>query len=511
MKKNKFIYNSILLIFVNFIIRFISFSYDTLLYKKIGAESIGLYHMVMPLLMICLMFTTAGVPTSVSKLVAEYNSSNNYPMVRRVLRVALFFVLLFSVLLSIILILLAKFISLNILKNKDSLYCLYLLTPAIIIISITSTIRSYYYGLNMVTIASASEIIEHVTRFIFVLGFLYLTTSDINPLYGATIGILGITLGEAFDLLWLFFLPKPCYNKKSYNIHRVIPISSTLIKIISMACPLTISGLFNVILQFINTILIPQRLIASGYSNNEALAAFGRIMGMAIPLIYLPYIVTSALVLNIIPNLSAEMALKNYKNVRSNITLAIKATLLISIPTTCIYLIFPQPLSLFIYDDPLASKFIQLMGYSTIFLSLQHILSGILNGLNKQTSATIHRIIGMFIQLAITYILVGNSSFHINGYFIAFFISASIICLLDIALLSEKIKFNIVYSDLLFKPLLATIAMLFSIYIVQKSLISLHMSYITIWIISLVLSIVSYISTIGLLKYLDEDIFPMKK
>ncbi len=70
-----------------------------------------------------------------------------------------------------------------------------------------------------------------------------------------------------------------------------------------------------------------------GFSNTDAIATFGRIMGMAMPLITLPFMITSAMGgIVIVPNLSKEMAMKNYTMVKSQILFSIKITLLFPFP-----------------------------------------------------------------------------------------------------------------------------------------------------------------------------------
>ena len=76
-----------------------------------------------------------------------------------------------------------------------------------------------------------------------------------------------------------------------------------------------------------------------GFSNTDAIATFGRIMGMAMPLITLPFMITSAMGIVIVPNLSKEMAMKNYTMVKSQILFSIKS-LLFSIPLAGLYAFF---------------------------------------------------------------------------------------------------------------------------------------------------------------------------
>lgn len=506
MKKNKFIYGSILMVIVNFIVRIIDFTYDVMLSKLIGAESMGLFQMAMSILMVFLIVSTAGIPTAISKLVAEQSSIKNHYTIRKILKVAISLTLILSILLSLVLILFGKTITLKIFKNEDMLLCIYLLAPAIIIISVSSVIRGYYYGQKMMIVPSISQIIEHITRFIIVLGLLYYIY-PVEPIYGALIAICGITIGEVFDLIWLVFMERRLNKKSIYIKPGQISTTTILAQILHMATPLAISSIFNVLLRFSNTILIPHKLIESGYTNSDAIATFGRTTGMAMPLIVLPFIVTSAIVINIIPSLSEQVALKNYRNMRADILISIKITVLVAIPLTAIYVFFSEPLGVFLYGDLEVSRFINIMGYSTIFLALQHTFSGILHGLNKQISSTINLLIGMVIQLLSVYFLVGNPNFGINGYFIGFFLSSLITCLLHFITLGRFIKLKIRYIDLILKPLIATAVMIIAIYVSLGFLKSLYIREVLSFVYSLIIGGFSYTFVLHITKAIPQNLF----
>ena len=74
MSKDRFIYGSIVMIFMNFFTKIIGFAYDVLLSNLLGAEAMGLFQIAMSTLMTFLIITSSGIPTCVTKLVAEQNS-----------------------------------------------------------------------------------------------------------------------------------------------------------------------------------------------------------------------------------------------------------------------------------------------------------------------------------------------------------------------------------------------------------------------------------------------------
>lgn len=464
MRKDGIIYGSIVMILINFIIRTIGFIYGIILSKLLGAEALGHIQIANSTLMSFLVLTTAGIPTSITKLVAEENSKKNHKEVASIFNSTIIFNLLFSIILSIILMFSAEFISIKVFKNSDMLIGVYLLVPALIIISISNIIRSYFYGMKNMITPSVSQVVEHITRFVIVLGMLYYFKPK-SPIHGAIIAIAGISIGEFFDLLWSLSSKRRLYkHTRSSSNNNVFSLSS-LSKVLTISLPLTISGFFNIILMFLNTLIIPARLISSGYTNSESIAIYGRIMGMTMPLITLPFIVTSALVINMITSLSEKMALKKTGEMRRDIGLSIKITLLVSIPLMVLFVSLSKPLAIFLYSDPLVADYIHIMGYSTVLFALHHTLSGILYGLGKQTVATVNRLVGMVLRVVLLYILMGNPNIGVNGFFISFFVSNAIIIFFDIIILKTVIDLHLNYLDIIGKPLIASLFMVAFIYL----------------------------------------------
>jgi len=415
--------------------------------------------MVMPILMIFLTITTAGIPIAVSKLVSKENSRNNYNGVRKIYYTSVIVTILISSLLSSILYFSSEFISVTILKNSNTYNSILLLCPAIIIISLSSVIRGFYYGLKRVKQVGIALILEQLTRILFVLGLIYYI-DKINSTLGAFIAICGISFGEFFGLSWLILNNK---IKKDKISKYKISLLSILTQLLYIGFPITISRIINVSLQLANAVIIPQRLVFSGLNSSEAISTYGRVVGMALPFIFLPFIVTTALVVNIIPNISEKIELKQYESIKSDINIAIRTTLLIAFPITLIYIFYSREISFFIYKDELVGNFMRVMAFSTIFLSLQHTLSGILQGLGKQVASTINFIIGMIFQLLCTYFLVGHPEYRIYGFFIGFIVGNFVICGLNYNTLKYHLNMKMDILNWILKPLFASIIMIVSI------------------------------------------------
>jgi stage V sporulation protein B len=218
------------------------------------------------------------------------------------------------------------------------------------------------------------------------------------------------------------------------------------------------------------------------------------------------FMFTSALVVNLIPSLSEQVVLKKYGDIKSDIRLAIKATFLMSMPLTFVYIVLSKPIAIFLYNDPIVADYIHIMGYGTIFLALQHTLAGILYGLNKHIVATFNRLIGMVLGVFIIYFLVGNPDFGINGYFISFFVSNIVVILLDISTLRRVMKLELDYYDIIGKPLIASAFMVGYIKMTTYDLNNLQNGNLFGFIFSLSIAALSYIFVLILTRAIPKDL-----
>ncbi|MFA5575686.1 MAG: oligosaccharide flippase family protein [Tissierellaceae bacterium] len=505
MSRNKFIHGSIIMILMNTFTRAIGFTYEVLLSKSLGAEAMGWFQIAMSTLMIFLVFTISGIPSSVTKLVAqEYSNGNQYNM-EKIYKSSLFFNLFLGIFLSIGLLLSSKFIASRVFRNGDLLMEVYFLAPAIIIISTSNILRAYFYGRQNMVTPSISQTLEHLARFVIVLGLLSYF-SPLKPLYGTIIAIMGISIGELIDLAWSLLSKKRLYYASPLTCREKWTSLEALSKVLLLALPLTILGFFNVGLNFLNAILIPSRLMSAGYTKSLAVASFGRITGMAMPLIHLPFVVTSGLVVNIVPSLSEQIALKKSSSMRADIQLAVKVTLLVSIPLSIFYVVLSEPLAIFLYDDLLVAGFIGIMGPATALLALQHTLSGILFGLNRQFQATVARMFAMLLRVYLIYILVGNPRFEIYGFFIAFFVSSILTLLFDMLILRTALPISFNYIDMVGKPILAS---LFAIGYLRFTVFDLEkLKYVNpaSFVFSLCVALLSYIFILMLTNALPKNL-----
>lgn len=146
--KNPLVLGTFLLTASGVLSRIIGFFYRIFLSHTIGAEGIGIYQLIFPLLALCSSFTTAGIQTAISKFVAEVSDDKNESRRRCYLAAGLLLSLSLSFLCAFYLYTQADFLAYHVIHEYRTAPLLRILAYSLPFGAIHSCISGYYYGLK---------------------------------------------------------------------------------------------------------------------------------------------------------------------------------------------------------------------------------------------------------------------------------------------------------------------------------------------------------------------------
>lgn len=437
MRVPNLVLSTIILFISNFIVRVFGFLYKIFLTRIIGETGLGIYHMIFNFLMICLAFTTTGIPTALSCLVAKRRAlddkHNTNALFISTLYVAFFIALSISLFISFN----SSYFSLKLLKDSDLNLFILSICPAIVIITISNIIRGYYYGIKKVTVPAIGQILEQFSKILFV--FLLVIYFD-NKMLSTYAALLGISIGEATNVLFMtVFLYKDINLSNKYTIN-IKDFYNSSIETLKMSVPITCNRMSNILLQSVSSMMVPSRLVLSGITYQQSLSIYGVISGMVMPFVLLPFTVGSALVVNLIPSISQEVALGKNKNVFKKINYSILLTLFVGITSSATFYFFGDTICLILFKNKLAGEYLKAIFLAPLFMSLNQTLSAILHSIRKEFEASVNTILGMIIQLIALYFLLPIPSLNIYAYIYTLTAVSMFTCLLHTIVLIKYIK-----------------------------------------------------------------------
>ncbi|WP_042275784.1 oligosaccharide flippase family protein, partial [[Clostridium] dakarense] len=280
MKLPNLVLSTITLFISNIIVRALGFLYKIFLSKSIGEAGLGIYHIIFNFLMICLAFTTTGIPTALSCLVAKKKALNDKHNSNVLFISTLYVAFLVALIISLFIALNANFLSIKLLKHNDLGLFILAICPAIVVITLSNVLRGYYYGIKEVAVPAIGQILEQISKIIFVfLIIMYINNKSLN----CYIALLGISVGEAVNILYIsirLYKNSNLYNRYTINIKDFYNSSMETIK---LSIPITCNRMSNILLHSISSMIVPSRLVLSGISYHKSLSMYGVISGMVMP------------------------------------------------------------------------------------------------------------------------------------------------------------------------------------------------------------------------------------
>lgn len=420
MKSKGFVKGAVVLIAFNILGKIVGAIYRIPLANMLGAEGIGKYQLVFPLYSLLLAVSVSGIPIAISKIVAEYNGKGQYGDARRLLKLSILYLFGVSLVCFAVVLICAKFIA-NLQGNPDIYFCYYGIAPAILFVGILSVFRGYFQGNLKMLPTAISGFVEQVGKLVFGLYFVTkLLPKGIN--FGVFGALIGISISEFLSLVFLFVYYLVYARKNKNNSLAILSRRNISKQLFLTALPITLGGLASPLTSIIDSLLVVNLLMLSGFENGTATSLLGVQSGIVDPLINIPIVIAISISSSLLPNLAKEKVCNNESEVKYLIEKAIQITLSVSIACAICFVIFGKQILTFLYGETLlknqlyiAIKLLFLGGFNLIFLSLVQITTGILQGLGKHNLAVKSMLIGCGIKIVLTILLVRIKSINILG------------------------------------------------------------------------------------------------
>ena len=398
LKNNIFIKSTIILIIGGFITKIISMFIKIVLARLLGSEGMGLYMMISPSFMLLLAISSLGFPVAISKIVAE-NGRNNKNLIFSIIPVSLFI----NIIMIIFMLLLSNYISNNLLKDNRCTLALICIGFVLPFVSISSIIRGYFFGKQKMIPHVISNITEDIVRLIcIVIGIPIFISYGIK--YAVAFVILTNIISEITSIfILLFFLPK------SFKIYKTdLKVNKTNIKdVFNIGIPATLSRLIGTIGFFFEPVILNYFLLKNGYSNNYIINEYGIINGFIMPLVLLPSFFTMAISQALLPNISNAYYHKKKKYIKNKIKMAIASSLLIGLPATIAFVMFPNFIIDLIYNISKGKEYLIVLAPICLFHYIQSPLTSSLQAMNRAKEAAQGTLIGTIFRI-ITLIIFCN-------------------------------------------------------------------------------------------------------
>jgi stage V sporulation protein B len=448
MIKDNFYRDSIILTVSNLTAGILRFMFSILLSKKLGAEGMGLYSLVMPIYDLFTCLICGGMVTAISKEASSYYGINDYGNLNKSIHTTLVFDFIWAALITILVFIFSPFISTYIIKDQRTLYSLWVICPALIFVALSSIYKGYFYGISDVKVPAIIDIVEKTVRMGIILALINLLALK-NVTTTVTATYISLSIGELISFILLYIFYKKSKDKLKNFAKKTEGRAQLLFNVLIISFPLCLNGFLTTAISALSTLIVPRRLVYSGIEYTEALSLIGKFSGMAMSIVFFPYIIVMSMATMLTPDISKSITKNDYQGLERRVVEVIKISFLLGISTMIICLCSGDALGKLFFDRYDLGIYIRLVAISAPFLYMSGSTFGILNGLGKQKILLINSIITSVLQLILLYVLLGIPSINILGYGITLFISSLVSFILNIIAIQKSCYIHFNASEIL--------------------------------------------------------------
>ncbi len=418
MNKRTFLINALSLTISAFFMRAINIIYRIYLTNKIGAEGMGLYQLIYSVFIFAVTVSTAGISLSVTRMISETISSGKQNTIKSCMRKCCLFSLCLSACAAAILIFSSGWIGAFILNDLRIILPLRILAVGLPFMATCACLKGYFLAIRGVIPSALGELLEQfVTIIIPVVLFSILASPSVEDCCCAV--MIGSAAGEAASCFFTYLMyrlhlrrQKTSHYKKSSGIMR---------KFCHITLPLTISSSLRSGLGVIENLLIPIGYRKNGVAAASALAEYGILNGMVMPVLFFPSTFLSAFASLLVPEMTEAMTQNHHRTIQSVSGRAIRMSLLFSLFTAVFIGCFAKHIGLLFYQSTESARLLQILAPLIPLWYLDIVVDNLLKGLDQQLASMRYNFYDTAIRVVLVYFLIPMAG--TKGYLVIIFFS----------------------------------------------------------------------------------------
>lgn len=450
----------------NILVKVAGAVYSIPITNMIGGEGSGIYAVAYYIYTAVFAVSTAGIPSAISRLVAESEATGRPENSRKILRLSLLAMALLSGLLSVLVALLGRRIT-ALVGNPAAYYALLAIAPSILFSCVAAVVRGYFQGRGNMAPTAASQVAEALGKLCFGLALTWLLMQKGFEIPIVVAGaIAGVTIGTlAGALVSICYCAVMTRRQKLCKPPRLdtAPCDSgkhILRQLAALTVPITVGACVQSVTNLADIAQVMNCLQAGGLSQQAASYLYG-CYSIAVKFYTMPQVLIIAIAIPAIPAIASARAERQEKDMQLSVNTALRLTMLIALPCGIGLCILAHPiLSLLYFKVPdmvdVAAPLLSITGLALIFLALTTTCNAILQALGRERLPVATMAAGLLVKLLANVFLI--RLWGIYGAAVSTLLCYMVIALLDIPLIL-RCHIRLDWRILVVRPLLAALGM----------------------------------------------------
>lgn len=394
-RRKVYLQNAMLLTASGLVLRMLGMGFRVVLSAYLGGEGMGLYQLILAVYMIFVSLATAGMNVAATRLAAQ--SLARGQGMAATLRGLCTAALAFGTVAMVAQALLAGPAAHSLLHDARAETALRVLAPSLPFMAVSGALRGCFLAARRVTPNVVTQLIEQLVRMAVAVAGLRVM-AQWGAGYGCAAVLLGNTVSEGVSccLMLLFAARTPEFARRGQEpLHPY-----TRRELYEIVLPVTGSRLLGSGLQAVESSLIPLTLSLYTGSRAVAMTQYGNFKGMALPLLFFPFSVLSALSGLLMPEITRAHTRGDGAGTRRLIGTMLKLTGLFSLAAGACFVAFGPQLAQIVYHDAEVGRYVQVLGFVAPFMYLESMVDGVLKGLGEQLATFRYSLADSILRIA---------------------------------------------------------------------------------------------------------------
>lgn len=397
------------------IVKLLGVTYKIPLAHILGEEGMGYFNSAYTVYAFFYLLCTAGVPKAIMILISDARARTEKYEPERIVGIAMRLFIILGLSVTTLFILFSAPLA-SLIGSDKSRLTMIAIAPSIVFISLAGVIRGYLSAdMRFLTIAS-SQITEGVGK--LALGLIFAVMGGRMGLPLSIISamtILGVTFGALFGFMHLALAAKIKRVKGKSNSVRG---SEIIRRIFAISIPITISAAIMSVTNIIDLSLIMKRLIAIGYSEEEATALYGNYTTLAVPMFNLAISVITPVSIAFLPVFTRAKAKEDSLLRDKSLKSSLELSGFISAPIMAVMMLYSKEILTLLFGDigvKTGAPLLSLLSPAIFFMSILLILNSLLESMGAVKAPMISMTVGSIGKIIVSAVLLSNPDFGISG------------------------------------------------------------------------------------------------
>ena len=436
-KSKRIVSGAALLLIGSVVAKMLGALYRIPLTNVLGAEGMGMYQLVFPVYALFMVLATAGIPTALSRMVAEKRATGE--STKKYLSVSMLALFLLGLIFATIMAVFSKFLAQK-QGNADTYPGFLIIAPAIVCVCVISGFRGWFQGEMYMLPTALSNVVEQVVKLSVGLGLSYALAKR-GVVYAVCGALLGVTVSEIATVLYMLltYLVRSAKQKKENALTARVAVERAegdvakrarfrITKaeakgILHVALPIAAVSVLMPLSSFFDSVIVVNMLKVFGLEKSVATAQYGIISGPVNSLINMPVVAIMSLAVAIVPSVSASRVTRDIDGVMLKSSLCVRLAYLLGIPFAFYLAVFAKNVIGALYPDLsygnaiVAVNVLRITAANVVFLSTMQIYVSLLQALDKTKYAVLSLVCAIIVKIVLGVVL--TRYIGINGAAIA--------------------------------------------------------------------------------------------